>query len=155
MRLLPRKPNSDLSAAKKSYIWTFYKKGNTLTEIHRKTKISRFIIFSFLIWYAKSKISIFESKPVKGCKPKLDSRAKRALVRVATTDIRITLKTFSTFSKSSKKLNYYTVAKILKKHGKTKYRPRKKPYLSPLYIKKRREYCRRKKILRRNPRRVC
>jgi hypothetical protein len=117
--------------------------------------LPHFIVFFFLIRYAKSGVSIFESKPGRGRKPKLDPRAERALVGVTTTDIRIDLKAINSPSKSGKKLNHYTMAKVLKKHGKAKRRPRKKPYLSPLHIKKRRDYCRREKSLKRDPKMVC
>jgi hypothetical protein len=48
MGLSPRKPNSDLSAAKRSRIWTLHDKGYNPTEIYRKTKIPRTTITTFL-----------------------------------------------------------------------------------------------------------
>jgi hypothetical protein len=61
------------------------------------------------------------------------------------------LKTLASFSKSSKKINYCIVAKILKQHGKAKRRLRKKPYLSPLHMRKQKEYCKSEKVLKHNP----
>lgn len=57
-------------------------------------------------------------------------------------DTKMTLKALATPSKSGKQLSHHTVAKVLKRHGKAKRRSRKKPYLSPLHKKKRREHCR-------------
>ena len=67
----------------------------------------------------------------------------------------MTLKALSTPSKSGEKLNYHTVAIILKSFGKAKRRPRKKPFLSPLHKKKRRIHCRAEKAMKRDPRKVC
>jgi hypothetical protein len=58
-------------------------------------------------------------------------------------------------SKSGKKLNYYTIAIMLKSFGKAKRRPRKKPFLNTLYKKKRREHCRAEKAIERDNRRIC
>lgn len=63
-------------------------------------------------------------------------------MRIAINEPKMTLKALATPSKSGKKLNHHTVAKYLKKHGKAKRRPRSKPYLSPLYKKKRRAHYR-------------
>jgi hypothetical protein len=54
-------------------------------------------------------------------KKKLLARAKRTLVYITINKPRITLKALSTPSKSSKKLNHYTIAKVLKQHGKAKH----------------------------------
>ncbi len=66
----------------------------------------------------------------------------------------MTLKALASPSKSGQQLNHYTVSKVLKRHGKAKRRPRKKPYLSPLHKKKRREHCRAELAIKRNYRRV-
>jgi hypothetical protein len=49
----------------------------------------------------------------------------------------MTLEALNMPSKSGKKLNYYTVAIMLKSFGKAKRRPRKKPFLNTLHKKKR------------------
>jgi hypothetical protein len=66
----------------------------------------------------------------------------------------MTLKALGSPSKSGKELNHHTVSKLLKKHGKAKRRPRKKPYLSPLHKKKRRMHCREELKRKRNHRAV-
>ena len=63
-------------------------------------------------------------------------------MRIAINEPKMTFKALAIPSKSGKKLNHHTVAKYLKKHGKAKRRSRSKPYLSPLYKKKRRAYSR-------------
>jgi hypothetical protein len=93
-------------------------------------------------------------KPGSGAKKKLSARAKRTLVRIAINEPRMTLKALSTPSKSGKKLNHHTVAKILKQHGKAKRRPRKKPYLTIRYKKLRRAHSRFELKVKRNPRKV-
>jgi len=60
----------------------------------------------------------FANKPRRGPNPKLSDRGARSLVRIACDNPRMTLKALSTPSKSGKKLNYYTVAIILKSFGK-------------------------------------
>ena len=66
----------------------------------------------------------------------------------------MTLKALATPSKSGKQLNYHTVSKILKRHGKAKRRPRKKPYLTLVHKKKRRCHCREELKIKRSPRKV-
>jgi hypothetical protein len=66
----------------------------------------------------------------------------------------MTLKVLGTPSKSGKRFNHYTVAILLKSFGKAKRRLRKKPYLSKLYRKKRRIFCREEKALKRDLRKV-
>lgn len=154
MGLSPRKPNSDLSVAKRSKIWTLYEEGLGPTAISNKTDIPRSTISSFLIRHAKSGSTSFKSKPGRGNKPKLSPRAERTLVRIALNEPKMTLKALASPSKSGKELNHHTVSKILKRHGKAKRRPRKKPYLSPLHKKKRRIHCREELKRKRNHRAV-
>ena len=67
----------------------------------------------------------------------------------------MTLKALITPSKSGHKLNYYTIARVLKFNGKAKRRPRKKPFLTEDYKKRRRAYYRAEKAIKRDNRRVC
>jgi hypothetical protein len=66
----------------------------------------------------------------------------------------MTLKALTTPSKSGKRLNHYIVAKVLKIYSKAKRRPRKKPFLSALYKKKRRYYYKAEKAMKRDNRKV-
>jgi hypothetical protein len=64
---------------------------------------------------------MFKSKPRSGAKPKLDKRAMRNLVQIASLDTRMTLKALAMPSKLGKRLNYHTIAIILKSFGKAKH----------------------------------
>jgi hypothetical protein len=149
-----RKPYSDLSMAKRSRIWTLYEKGHKPTTILKKTNIPRSIVFSFLIRHVKSSTSIFKSKPGRGCKPKLDPRVEKTLVHITIEDTKIIFKVLTILSKSRKQFHYQTIVKVLKKHKKSKYRPRKKPYLNPTHMTRRKEYYKVEKKIRRNNRRI-
>ena len=83
----------------------------------------------------------FANKPRKDLNLKLSDRGASSLVRIACDNPRMTLKALSTLFKLGKKLNYYTVAIILKSFGKNKRRLRKKPFLTLLHKQKRRFYC--------------
>jgi transposase len=67
----------------------------------------------------------------------------------------MTLKALSTPSKSGARLNHHTVSKVLKRHGKAKHRPRKKPFLIAINKKKRRIHCKAEKAAKRDNRKVC
>lgn len=150
----PRKPNSDLSENKRSWIWGLHKRGMTPTEIWKETGIPRTTISSFISRHTKSGSTSFASKPGRGTKPKLNERAERQLVRIALTEPKMTLEALGSPSKSGQKLGRHAVSKYLKKHGKAKRRPRKKPYLSPLHKKKRLAHSRAELKKKRDPRKV-
>ena len=141
MGVAPKKLNAHLTKREEERILTLKDEGYRPSAIWLKTKIPRFTISSFLNRYAKTDSSTLASKPGRGSKLKLDARAKRALVRNAILEPKMTLKALASPSKSGKQLNHYIVAKILKKHSKAKRRPRKKLFLSVLHKKKRRGFC--------------
>jgi transposase len=155
MVVAPKGPRKELTKAQKSRIWTLYEEGYNPTEIWHKTKIPRTTCSSFITRQSISPDPKFENKPRSGRPKKITARGARALVRTACQDTRMTLKVLATPSKSGKKLNHHTVAIVLKSFGKAKRRPRKKPFLSPLHKKKRREHCRAEKAMKRNNQRVC
>ena len=154
MGLPPKKPNAHLTLLEKERILTLKDEGHGPSAIWRKTKIPRSTISSFLNRHTKTDNSTLARKPGSGAKKKLSARAERTLVRIAINKPRMTLKALSTPSKSGKKLNHHTVAKILKQHGKAKRRPRKKPYLTIRYKKLRRAHSRFKLKVKRNPRKI-
>ena len=133
---------------------TLKDKGYGPTAIYVKIKIPRSTISSFLICHARSGNSTLISKPRSGRPRKITPRGERALVRTAISEPRITLKALGSPSKSGKQLNHHMVAKVLKRHGKAKRRPRRKPYLSVLHKKKRKAHCKSELALKRNPWRV-
>lgn len=69
--------------------------------------------------------------------------------------LKMTLKAFRSLFKSSKKLNYYTVAKILKQNGKAKHQLRKKPFFIKEYKKRRIKHCKAKKAIKKDNQKVC
>jgi len=138
----------------KSRIWTLHEEGYTPTQIHLKTGHPRSTVSSFLIRHALSPHATFQNKPGRGGTKKITLRGERELVRAALADPRMPLKALATPSKSGKQLNHHTVAKILKLHGVSKHRPRKKPFLTDLHRKKRRAHCT-EELAGRDPRKVC
>jgi hypothetical protein len=125
------------------------------TQISKKKKTPRTTITSFLKRQASATTDTFQSLPRSGANKKITPRGERALLRIASSQPRMTLKALSILPKSGKKLNHHTVAIILKSFGKAKRRPRKKPFLSPLHKKKRRIHCRAEKAMKRDPKKVC
>ena len=85
---------------------------------------------------------------------KITLRGKRHLIQTANLKLRITLKALRLPSKSGKKLNYYTIAQVLKRNGKAKRRLRKKPFLTKEHKKRRVAYCKAKKAIKRDNRKV-
>jgi hypothetical protein len=155
MVVAPKGPRKELTKAQKSRIWTLYEEGYNPTEIWHRTKIPCTTCSSFITRQSISPDPCFENKLRSGCPKKITTRGTRLLVRTACKDTRMTLKALATLSKSGKKLNYYTVAIILKSFSKAKRRLRKKPFLSPLHKKKRQEHCRAEKAMKRNNQLVC
>lgn len=139
----------------KARIWTLSEEGYTPTQIATKTLTPRSTITTFLNRHTQSPTPGFENQPGRGAMRKLTSRDERALLRVAGSDTRMTLKALATPSKSGQQLNHHTVAAILKRNGKAKRRPRKKPFLSELHRKKRRLFCVSEKLRKRDNRLVC
>src|SRR5438046_2398042 len=142
MVLAPKKKRTELSEVQRCRIWTLHEEGYNPTQISLKTGHPRSTVSSFLIRRAKNVSTTFKSNPRSGRPRKITVRGERALLRAALKDTRMTLKALATPSKSGKQLNHHTVSKVLKRNGKAKRRPRKKPYLSPLHKKRRREHCR-------------
>ena len=155
MTVVSKIARKELTLAERSELWTLYCEGYTATEIWRKTKVPRTTINGLIKRQTLATDKSFESKLRSGAPKKLSPRAERRLVRTAVDAPRMTLKALGTPSKSGKRLNYYTVAILLKSFGKAKRRPRKKPYLSDIYRKKRRIYCREERSLKRDNRKVC
>jgi hypothetical protein len=154
MVIAPKTARKELTTAQKSRIWTLYKEGNNPTQIWRKTTIPRTTCSLFITRQLITPDPTFELKPKRGTPKKITERGTRALLRTASLNTRITLKALASPSKSGQYLNHYIVAIYLKSAGKAKRRPRKKPFLTPLYKKKRRIHYRTKKAIKRDNRRV-
>jgi transposase len=83
----------------------------------------------------------YYNKPQPGPKPKTTNRDNSALRRAPNKDIRATLHALEIPSKSTKQLGRNLICKILKRAGKSKRRPRKKPFLKPEHNKGRVLWC--------------
>jgi len=150
-----KKKRKELPPATRSRIWTLHEEGYNPTQISAKTGAPRSTINSVIARQTFFPDPTFETKPRSGRPNKISQRGARALVHTAITNPRMTLKALSTPSKSGKQIHYHTVAIVLKAFGKAKRKPRKKPFLSELYKKKRQAHCRAEKAMKRNNRRVC
>src|SRR5438046_4021005 len=155
MVLAPKQKRTELSEVQRCRIWTLHEEGYNPTQISLKTGHPRSTVSSFLIRHTKSGSTTFKSNPRSGRPKKITPRGERALLRTALFDTRMTLKALATPSKSGQQLNHHTVSKVLKRHGKAKRRPRKKPYLKPEHKKKRRAHSKHELAIKRDPRKVC
>jgi transposase len=131
----------ETTLAQRTEVWTWYKAGKSLSEIKRIVSLPRSTVWD-IINRAKKATSTdkFLNKPRVGCPPKVTERAERRLLRAAWNDTPAPLAALATPSKSGIQLCRNTVRKILKRNGKSRRRPRKKPYLSPKHIRGRREF---------------
>jgi hypothetical protein len=86
---------------------------------------------------------------------KITLKGERHLIRTANLEPKMTLKALGSPSKSGKKLNYYTVAQVLKRNGKAKRRLRKKPFLTEEHKKRRVAHCKAEKAIKRDNWKVC
>jgi hypothetical protein len=155
MGRVPKTKRKELSPTHRAKIWTLHEEGYNPSEIHARTGTPRSTINGVIARQILNPDPSFESRPRSGQPKKISQRGTRALVRRAISEPRTTLKALSTPSKSGKQLHFHTVVTVLKSFGKAKRRPRKKPFLTELHKKKRRIYCRAKKAIGRDNRKVC
>jgi hypothetical protein len=145
----------ELTPAERSHLWALHCEGYTPTQIFRKTKIPRTTVTSLIKRQSLSNNNSFESRSRSGPKKKLSPRAKRRLVRTTVAQPRMLLKALAIPSKSGKRLNHHIVVIILKFFSKAKRRPRKKSFLTDEYRLRCRIYCRAKRDMERDNRKVC
>lgn len=125
MAVLLRKLNAHFTERHKERILTLKDERYGPIAISAKTHLLRTTISSFLKRYANTLGISFKSKPGRSAKLKLSSKAEKALVRAAILNLIMPLKKLAFSSKSDKQLNYYSIAKVLKKQNKTKRGPAK------------------------------
>jgi len=111
----------ELTLVQKCCIWTLHEEGNNLSYIHIKTRYPCSTITRFLKRYTFAPTDDFKNQPRRGAMRKITPKGERHLMWTANLKLKMTLKAFRSLFKSSKKLNYYTVAKILKQNGKAKH----------------------------------
>ena len=106
-----------------------------MPQIRDELGLPRSTIRSIIQRAQKSGAFTFESAPRSG-RPRITfTRDNRHLVRVANIDTKESLFALATLSKSGQQLGRNTVRKILKEAGKSKRKPRHKPYLKRQSIK--------------------
>ena len=118
-----------------------YLEGHIYTSISSLQRVPYSTVRDIVVRRLNSQDNTFKSKPRPGCIKKTTSRDNHVLVHHTLQYPRTTLQVLSTLSKSTKRLYYNTVRTILKHTGKAKRKPRRKLYLSPIYIKRRLEWC--------------
>jgi transposase len=141
---MPSKPKTsrrETTVEERVEVWTWYKSDKTISEIGRLTGLPRStcsdIIKRAKLATGKDK---FSSKPRAGAPPKITPKAERRLMRAAWNDTQAPLLALGTPSKSGVKISRRTVRGILKRNGKARRRPRRKPYLSKRHIGLRRKF---------------
>lgn len=154
MAVVSKLTRKELTLVERAKLWALYCEGYTPTQIFNKTKVPRTTVSSFIQRETLTPTMTFQSKPRSGAPKKITPRGARALVQTVINELRMSLKSLATPSKSGKRLNHYTVAILLKSFGKAKRRPRKKPFLTPLHKQKRRFHCREEKAIKRDNRKV-
>jgi transposase len=141
---MPSKPKTsrrETTSIQRAEVWTWYNAGKSLSEIKRIVSLPRSTVWD-IINRAKSVTSKdkFSSKPRIGCPLKVTKRVERQLLRAASNNTRAPLIALATPSKSSIQLSRNTVRIILKRNGKARRCPRKKPYLSKKHIEGRKQF---------------
>jgi DNA-directed RNA polymerase specialized sigma24 family protein len=152
---VPKTKRKELSPAHRVKIWTLHEEGYNPSQIRAKTGTPRSTINGVIARQILNPDPSFQTRPRSGQPQKVSQRGARALVRRAISEPRMTLKALSSPSKSGKQLHHQTVVRVLKSFGKAKRRPRKKPFLTELHKKKRRDHCRAEKAMERDNRKVC
>ena len=133
MAIVSKLARKELTPVERAKLWTLHCEGYTPTKIFKKTKVPRTTVSSLIKRESLTSSMTFQGKPRSGAPKKITSRGARSLVRTAVNQPRMSLKALATPSKSGKRLYHHTVAIVLKSFSKVKRRPRKKPFLTPLY----------------------
>ena len=155
MGYVPKTSRRELTPEQRSAICNRFDLGEDIPTLMRRFNRSRTTITSVLARYKAHPDTSFKNKPRSSRPKKTTDRQDRALVSYALKYPRETLYALCSPSKSGQQLGRNTVRKILKSRGKSKHRPRKKPWLSYVNIKKRVGWCRSEKKRKRDYNTVC
>jgi transposase len=155
MAVVPKTSRREVKPHVRSVILDRYRQGQSVPQIIAATNKARSTIISIIDRYKDEAEPTFQNKPRSGRPPKLSTRAERRLLRHANANTKDTLEALATPSKSGKKICRTTVRKALKKYGKAKRRPRKKPWLHPENKVKRTDFCKEEKRVKRDYNKVC
>jgi transposase len=140
---------------KKAIILDHYCQGQPIIQIKDATKLPRSTIRSIIDRYKDEEDPTFENKPRSGRPKELSERAERKLLRYVSANTKDTLYALRTPSKSSKLVGRNLVRRTLKRYGKAKRKPRKKPWLRPDNPEKRLDFAQNKKKIKRDYNTVC
>ena len=135
---MPSKPitkRRETTVVQRSAVWTWYMAGKRISEIGSLENLPRTTVAS-IIERTKKRTGIdrFTSAPRSGAPIKVTLKAERRLMRAAFNDTRAPLVALATPSKSGQQLHRNTVRKILKRNGKARRKPCRKPYLKPEHM---------------------
>jgi hypothetical protein len=146
MPLKPKTSRRETTLEQRVAAWTWYKARKTILEVGRLTELPRSTCSDII---KRAKLSTgtdkFSNKSRSGAPPKITPKGERRLLRAAFNDTQAPLKALATPSKSGVQLCCHTVQKVLKRNGKARRRPWRKPYLSKQHIRLRREFYYREK----------
>ena len=140
---------------KRAQVFIRYLEGRSIPKIIKLEYLPYSTIRSIINRGKKEGRASFYNKPWLGHKLKTTNRDNQALLQATNKDIKATLYTLGTPLKSTKKLGYNTVRKILKVAGKSKRCPYKKLFLIPEYKYFQRLQYREQKKLGRDQNKVC
>ena len=145
----------ETTVGQRAQVWTRYLDGHSYASISRLEGVPYSTVRDIIQRRIDSGDSSYKSKPRNGATKKTSDRDNRALVRYAIENPKDTLVALGSPSKSSVKLHRNTVREILKSYGKSKHKPRTKPYLKQEHREKRLAWCRREKKDKRDWNKVC
>jgi transposase len=154
----PKTSCREVPVRKRVIILDPYRQGKSILEIKDATKLLRSTIRSIIDRYKDEKDPTLENKPRSGRPPpprELSERAERKLLRHASDNPKDTLFALRTPSTCGKLIGRNLVRKTLKKYGKAKRKPRKKPWLCPDNIGKRLEFAQSEEKIKRDYNTVC
>ena len=133
-----RKRNRPLSPEVRAAIWRNVVAGEKKTVIARCFNISRPTIYRIIKRFSKR--HDFKSNPIAGRPRSTNPREERYLVQLTRKVPDVSLRTLVQLSGIN--VSVSTAKRILRRHHIRKCRSRRRPKLTPLRAKKRREFCR-------------
>jgi transposase len=137
MGVCPKKPRKETTPKERAEIWGRYDRGESVPELCLRFHRGRSTIYNIIDRAKKRPEDPFKNLPRLGPGRKTNDRHERRLLRYTNINPRDTLFALGSPSKLGIKLGRNLVQKILKKHGKAKHRPRKKPFISKINLGKR------------------
>ena len=151
----PKTSRRETSPTCRADVIGYWRTGYSIPQIVELEYLPRSTIRSIIDRFEERGRASYYNKPRPGPKLKTTDRDNRALLRAANEDTRATLHALAIPSKSTKQLGRNLVRKILKNAGKSKRRPRKKPFLKSEHKGGRTVWCKDEKRIKRDYNKVC